>query len=652
MTEDKIQAIREYRKAFLQTGEIHPDIRTAVADSWRRCEQYDLATNYKVNHLSTGELQRLLDSHSRLMSAAHPILRKMVSLVEGTQYAISLHDKDGYILDCLFAGDHPVLSLSSLSGFNPGACWNEQTLGTCSTSLCLQLDQEIQVVGAEHYSEKLGSLVGSSAPIHGEDGNLIGCLNAFGGFHTSSPHTLALVKGMAMLIESQLALASSRQMIKDTFDLMSDGLIILDEQLGARQVSFHAAAILQMPQKSVYGLDFQKILSKSGIAERIRLEAATLNEPEFEWEVGGRTIICSTTVTPMYSRKRFTGAILTLREIQRINRLANHVMGNKASYSFDDIITQSSAVFSQIKMMKGIASTDCCVLIEGESGTGKELFAHALHNAGNRRTGPFVAVNCSSLPRSLVASELFGYEKGAFTGARSEGNPGKFELADGGTSFLDEIGELPLEIQATLLRVLDNHRVVRIGGKSEKLLDVRVVAASNRNLYQEVKNGNFRNDLYCRINVLKFDIPPRRDRDGDTLLLAQIFLDQMNQKQEQGQKSFSEEFMSALCRYDWPGNVRELQNVVVRAFYASAGKTIMMNDLPQHILTEIARKKMEQEPHPQLETHAEDLRSFERQKIVEALAENGGDVIKAGVQLGLSKSTIYRRIRQYQISLK
>lgn len=268
-------------------------------------------------------------------------------------------------------------------------------------------------------------------------------------------------------------------------------------------------------------------------------------------------------VTPMLSENRVTRVILFLQELQAINRVANQVAGNKARYDFCDIITEDPRMLDIIESMKGVAVTDCSVLIEGESGTGKELFAHSIHNYSDRKRWPFIAINCASLPRSLVESELFGYEKGAFTGASNQGNPGKFELANGGTIFLDEIGELPLEIQAKLLRVLDTHRISRIGGKAEKELNVRVIAATNRNLLDEVQKSNFRGDLYYRINVLKFNIPPLRLRTGDVTLLSANILKTLNLKGREVSgaptvKQFDDAFLYGLTGYAWPGNVREL----------------------------------------------------------------------------------------------
>lgn len=233
---------------------------------------------------------------------------------------------------------------------------------------------------------------------------------------------------------------------------------------------------------------------------------------------------------PVKLQDSIIGAIISIRDTRHIHKLVNNVVGYKASYTFDDIITKNQKMKSIIELAKKASESDCSILIDGNSGTGKELFAQAIHNHSNRCHGPFVAVNCAAIPRELVESELFGYEKGAFTGASKGGYPGKFELADGGTIFLDEIGELPLDIQSKLLRVLDNLKIMRVGGTHEKKIDIRVLAATNRNLSEEVSNKNFRGDLYYRLNVINVHLIPLKDRVEDVEALTNCFVDKLNIK--------------------------------------------------------------------------------------------------------------------------
>ena len=655
-SEDWYEKMRRCRSHFLETGEVDPAVRPAVAESWRRCRQMDLdlSTSYRLEKLGNEERERLLKRNEGLIQAAHPILKTVVSLVEGTQYVVTLHDRDGWILDYLFAGDNPVFSAR---GFDVGSLWAEETIGTSSSYMCTDKDMEVQLIGYEHYNERMREMVGTAAPIHGSDGKVAGCINMCGYYKNGHPHTLGLIKTAALLIEAEWQKERMQRLSQDILEMLPDGIAVLDENLSVRRATFQLASILRMPQKAILSLNFGRLFKKGDFSDRLKRSAAPFSYPEYELSIpGGRTVSCSVQVSPVIAGDGKMETVVILQENRGPQKIAGQAAGNQASYSFDDIITEDPGMLAQIEMMKEIADTDCCVLIEGESGTGKELFAHSLHSESGRRKGPFIAVNCASLPRSLVESELFGYEKGAFTGARSEGSPGKFELANGGTIFLDEVGELPLEVQAALLRVLDNHKVMRIGGRTEKPLDVRVVAATNRNLYSEVQKGNFRSDLYFRLNVLKFDIPPLRDRGRDVEILARRFLEQISQKGGARKKELSEDFLGALSRHPWPGNVRELQNTVVRSYYACRGQLITAEDLP----AEIRGSGQLQAPKTNCGAAAPAapaaasgiLAEAEREALVEILRECGGNVEQAAQKLGVSRATVYRRMKQYGIKMR
>jgi transcriptional regulator with PAS, ATPase and Fis domain len=296
-----------------------------------------------------------------------------------------------------------------------------------------------------------------------------------------------------------------------------------------------------------------------------------------------------------------------------------------------------------IATAKKISRTNCSVLIEGESGTGKELYAQSIHNESNRKNGPFIAINCAAIPKELVESELFGYEAGSFTGAVKGGRPGKFELANGGTIFLDEIGEIPLEIQPKLLRVLDNNKVVRIGGTYERDLDVRVISATNRNLLYEITKGSFRQDLYFRLNVINLRIPPLRKRVEDIVELARYFLKDLNEENDGLNKKFSSEFEKLLKEQEWSGNVRELKNVIQRAYYMSDKEVINSVQLNKDKL------KLDMKNDSNVSSGIT-MKDIEKESIVQALYVNKGNAQRAAKDLNISKATIYRKIKAYSIN--
>ncbi len=290
------------------------------------------------------------------------------------------------------------------------------------------------------------------------------------------------------------------------------------------------------------------------------------------------------------------------------------------------------------KLIEDVAPSDATVLIQGESGTGKEMVAHAIHRKSVRKNRPFVVINCSAYPATLLESELFGHEKGAFTGALKT-KPGRFEQADGGTVFLDEIGEIPPSAQIKLLRILQSRKFERLGGRETLSVDVRILAATHKNLLQEVKNGRFREDLFYRLNVIPIHLPPLRDRRNDLLLLARHFLDRFSNIQNKTVKDFSTEVLRRLSDYSWPGNVRELENTIEHAVVLAKGEQIQVSDLPSDFL--IAKTPASNKPVS--------LEESEKQHLIEALEKCRWNKKKAARILGIGRSTLYAKLKKYQL---
>ena len=303
-----------------------------------------------------------------------------------------------------------------------------------------------------------------------------------------------------------------------------------------------------------------------------------------------------------------------------------------------DIIGSSVAIRKVIDMVHQVAPSAATVLLQGESGTGKELFARAVHRHSSRSSGPFVAINCAAIPESILESELFGYERGAFTGA-AQRKEGRFKMADGGTLLLDEIGEVAPSVQVKLLRVLQEGEIERLGGTQPVRVDVRIVAATNKNLGEEVRKGRFREDLFYRLNVIAIELPPLRERRDDIPLLATHFLRIFCDKNRKEIRGFQRDALEALGSWDWPGNVRELENTIERAVVLCRGDTVRREDLPDHI----AEAEHVQLPHitVALGTPLEDV---EKQLIRETLRMTGGDKRLAAQLLGIATRTIYRKI--------
>ena len=339
--------------------------------------------------------------------------------------------------------------------------------------------------------------------------------------------------------------------------------------------------------------------------------------------------------------------VMTCTNVQTLLHTYKDVVGYGSVIGFKDIIGENEAFKSTIDFAKRASSSVSTVLIQGESGTGKELFARSMHFESKRKNEPFITLNCAAIPDNLLESELFGYEEGAFTGALKGGKIGKFEMADKGSIFLDEIGDMPLHLQAKLLRVLQENAVERIGGSGPVPIDVRILAATNKDLDQLVKEGAFREDLFYRLNVIPIRIPSLRERKDDLEHLVEVFLKKSSIMLEKTMVRVSDEVLKAFRSYDWPGNVRELQNTVEFAVNMSDSGVVEMKDLPQRFRDHPKSSPTKGQP-------ILSIKDLEKQAILDALEHFGKD--KAGIQktveaLGLSRATLYRKIKAYGIDL-
>jgi transcriptional regulator with PAS, ATPase and Fis domain len=350
-----------------------------------------------------------------------------------------------------------------------------------------------------------------------------------------------------------------------------------------------------------------------------------------------------------------TRGVIFLNPIHRINTLINRFSGSHATFSFDDIIGSGPTLMKAIQLGIQAAGSESHVLLCGESGTGKEMLAQAIHNRSARRRGPFIAINCGAIPRELIGSELFGYVEGAFTGAHKRGRPGKFELAAGGTLFLDEIGDMPLDQQVSLLRVLQDKSITRLGGDKTLLIDVRIICATNKDLQLEISKSNFRQDLYYRLNVISITLPPLREHREDIPLVFKIFHEKFCQRLGVELAPVDPEVITRLQQYDWPGNMREFQNAVEKIINAPHQHGIDVNSLPEEIQASEERPPLRSSaPHHDSSPVREQLRHIkktlaeqERKAITELIIQHKGNLSEAARALGISRNALYRRIAKF-----
>jgi transcriptional regulator with PAS, ATPase and Fis domain len=331
------------------------------------------------------------------------------------------------------------------------------------------------------------------------------------------------------------------------------------------------------------------------------------------------------------------GGVEVFRDLSPIVELQKKL---EEKYSFQDIISRSKTLLEIFRILPDIAESDATVLITGESGTGKELFATATHNLSPRRERPFVKVNCSALPETLLESELFGYKRGAFTDAKQD-KPGRFKLAEGGSIFLDEIGDISQGTQVKLLRVLETKEYEPLGGTKTEKANVRIISATNRDLWSHVQSGEFREDLYYRLNVVTIDIPPLRDRREDIPLLVDHFLEHFNRIKGKKVTGLTHPALEILLNHDYPGNVRELQNIIEHAFILCKTTHIGLEHLPTYLTRKPHLKSGERGRHA--------LAEFEGELILETLRKHGGKIKEAAEELGIHRATLWRKMKKLNI---
>lgn len=431
--------------------------------------------------------------------------------------------------------------------------------------------------------------------------------------------------------------------LESTINLVSNGIFTIDRFGIITQINRSALKILKYNEASALGNKLQNILPYSefrGLLEK----GHPINRKEIFIE-SPRKIHCLLSGTPVEVNGKRVGAVISIEDIQDIKSVVYEFSEKGLEYTFDHIIGESKQIEKLKEYGKQIAVNDSTVLIQGESGTGKELFARSLHSYSARANNPFIPINCAAIPEELLESELFGYDEGAFSGAKRGGKLGKFERADTGTIFLDEIGDMSLHMQIKLLRVLQDNMIERVGGIKSISINARVIAATNQNLEKLIKDGTFRQDLYFRLNVMPICIPPLRNRKEDIVMLADHFIQKYSEKFENKIEGLENKARIALLSYPWPGNVRELENTIEYAINVETGNKIKEGNLPASI------RQKDHLPSNRGSLLVR-LKNFEAQIIREALEFHGHSVKakkKIAKEFGISLPTFYRKLKELHI---
>lgn len=644
-------------KIFVTEGILNREgIRDVIAESWKRSKAYGInpfVEDFSVR-LGKDELDKKYKEFTPLLNTAKPFMDSLYKIVKDTDFIIRLTDRDGYVLEHI--GEEKIVSMYSSLGLCDGYNIREEINGTNALGIALITGEPIQVLGGEHYIQQYHKLTSSACPIKDKNGQILGVLSITGNYELVHPHTLGMVVAAAEAIEKEIKLEERNRelkLINERFyqitESIFEGIIRIDSTGSIVSINRFARKLLSFKEEDIIGKDFKYILSSDNRGEIIKgiSTCRKYEEEEIYFKTRtGRKKTCIANVTPIKSinGKELDGAVITLREVKMVHSLVNKIVGANAKFTFNDILGNSDSIRQAIKMASISANTNTTILLQGESGTGKEMFAQAIHNESDRRDYPFVFLNCGAIPRELVSSELFGYIEGAFTGAKRGGHPGKFELADGGTIFLDEIGDMPLDAQVSLLRVLEDRKIVRVGGHDVISIDVRVIAATNKDLSEEVELGNFRKDLFYRINVMTINTPSLRERKEDIRIFIDYFLDKFSKSIGKNLKGVGQSFYKGMVNYNWPGNVRELQNVIQTVVNVAENNSVLTyKNIPSYIrpkeLSEDSNSK-----RPLLT-----LGEIEKSAILKTIQELDGNIAAAAKVLGIGRSTMYRKMKKYNI---
>lgn len=624
-----------------------------IARSHERCKKYNVEPDrlFSRKILNEKELFSKLEVKRELMVTAEEYMNQLYSFVKGSDFFSILTDEEGCILSVI--GDEKILSEAFALKMVPGAYMDERSIGTNAMGTALAEGRPLQVSGDEHYIRKYHHWTCSASPIKNSQGDIIGCIDLTGYDEFVHSHTLGMVVAAANAIEKMLEikrytneLSLAKRYTETVIDSIAAGIMTSDLDGNIKTMNRHIADMFgyntaEMKKMKVWNLfegwDRVKasVLNKQNFLDEDVFVNARKNKLQFNLS----------TYPHLDDDGNLRDITFVFKEVKKIRKLANKIMGRRAIYTFDKIIGKDDNFLRIVDYAKKIADSKSNILIMGESGTGKELFAQAIHNYSSRAEEPFVALNCGAIPRNLIESELFGYEEGAFTGAKTSGQPGKFEIADGGTIFLDEIGEMPLDMQTRLLRVIEEGTVSRIGSVKEIVVDVRVIAATNKDLNDEVKKGNFRKDLYYRLNVLPIRMLPLRERKGDILLLTQYFMERISKRLNKKSVKINDEAMKALMDYEWPGNVRELENLVELIVNTEA-----VPESFSKMTGSIAEKAAI--TLPVFEGVEENLKLdyAEKQHIIKVLELYKGNISLSAKALGIGRNTLYRKMEVMNIN--
>lgn len=607
-----------FNAELLEEGNLSP-YELMMVREWKRIK--DLKINACMDKgiiLPANVYDSILENQSELVEKCIPVLRNVSQFLTGIPIILILTDFQSNILQVL--GDKKVREEAAKYHIVEGSAWREELAGNNGLGTALSRKAPVHIFAAEHYCQGWHSWTCAATPILNPfTSEVIGVVDLTSLEKDFREEALGLSFSLARQIATELKMELEIERIQligkyieYTTRYPGESILVVDRSGNIIRCNDKLRELFSDTK-----LD-EHILSRNGLS----FERETIISNQKEKEIGG-------VYTVKYKRSTyFKGLSSTI-----------------TPFIYGEFITLNPSIIKTLDNITRISSTDIPVLLLGETGTGKDLVARYIHQQSHRRDGPFVAVNCGAISRELYSSNFFGYEKGAFTGADPKGRKGFFESAHGGTLFLDEVGELPLDIQASLLRVLETKHFLRLGSEQETYADFRIIAATNRQLEEEIQEGHFRPDLYFRLGVAKCYITPLRERQEDIAYLAEHFANLLCSKYGFEKKTISPEALEILKKYEWQGNVRQLKNII-ETMLVYSGEIISADDIPQEIRLEFKLNRSEQ-----IKEDSYNLKSNEKQLIIAAIKKYQKLHLVAE-ELGISRSTLYRKMEELSINYK
>lgn len=624
----------------MEPDDLNDSPHDPIQRSWQRCTGHGLTPRMALNEAvaSSVELAERLEANARLITYAQPVIEHLHQQIARSSSMVLLADNGGMILRAV--GDTDFVGRAASISLAPGAIWSEQCMGTNAVGTALHEQRSVAVFGDQHYLERNQFLTCIATPILAPCGGILGILDISSDARVTHLHARALLETTVEMIENRLietvaegALVLHIHSAPEMLGTPLEGLAVFSESGVMLSCNRRARSLLGLPagESSQAGGSFGEFFltpwpTLLDHAARHGMQPLKIRTNR------GRVLAAAANLrTTMRVRSGKPSSVSTVAAKGGGVRTAHAVR------TLSELDLGDSAMAEAVRRAQRIAEYDIPLLIQGETGTGKEIFAQAFHCSGLRREGPFVAINCAAIPASLIEAELFGYVAGAYTGARAQGARGKLREAHGGTLLLDEIGDMPLNLQAVLLRVLETRRVAPLGGGPEEAVDIGLVCASHRPLRELTALGSFRSDLFFRLSGMTVSLPALRERSDFAILVRQM----LNEERGGEGVRLSAEALSLLQRHSWPGNMRQLRNTLRLSIALMGGDDdcLRPEHLPQEVLDEVSG------PHSRGAGNL-GLRAAEMRMVQEAVARHNGNISAAARDLGITRTTLYRKLRR------